>query len=303
MSTTLPVFHKPTFGDVDCIPLMQVCPSRCCEYSFANMYMWRNLFNTEIARVGDAVYIRFSGEDEPNYLAPAGGDFLENLHRLEAVAAAEGHPLRIFGYDENGMDRLEAERTVLSREEFEEEFDYLYRVSDLATLAGKKYHGKRNHIAAFSREHEWVYEPLSAENVADIHSLADEWYTARVALQGDGDGALLEEKNAIHDLLDHRDEVGIVGGLIRVGEKAVAFTFGCRLCADTFDTLVEKALPDYAGAYTVINREFAKNASSEYTYVNRENDVGSEGLRRAKHSYHPVMLVKKTLCTLGEETL
>ena len=95
--------------------------------------------------------------------------------------------------------------------------------------------------------------------------------------------------------------MGIVGGLIRVDEKAVAFTFGSPLCADTFDTLVEKALPQYAGAYAVINREFAARALGDYIYVNRENDVGSEGLRRAKRSYHPVMMVKKTLCVLAGE--
>lgn len=296
----MPEFRPPVFEDADYIKQLQVCPSRCCEYTFANIMLWRRHFGTEIARVGDTVYVRFKKGEHPSYLAPSGGDFERGVHTLQALCAREGHPLRVFGYDECGMERLAAELPVVQRQEFEDEFDYLYNVRDLALLEGKAYHGKRNHIAAFSRKYPWTYEPLDDGNVEEIHALADEWLTARAALLGDEDGALRDENIAIHELLHHREAVGLIGGMIRVEQKPVAFTFGAPLCADTFDTLVEKALPDYAEAYTVINREFAAKALGAFTYVNRENDVGSEGLRRAKQSYHPVMMVKKTLCTIAQ---
>lgn len=297
MSITLPEFRPPVWEDARWIPLLQKCPSRCCEYTFANIMMWRRHYQTEIALVDNTLFIRFQGEG-PTYLAPTGDAFEEGVQTLRAFCSREGHPLLLFGYDEDAMDRLAATVPVADRQEFEDEFDYLYRVRDLARLEGKKYHSKRNHIAAFSRAYDWTYEPLSAENGDEVHRLADDWCTARTAQTGDADGALQDENEAIHELLHHREEVQLAGGLLRVDKKAVAFTFGAPLCADTFDTLVEKALPEYAGAYAVINREFAARALGSYTYVNRENDVGSEGLRRAKRSYHPALMVKKTLCTI-----
>lgn len=298
MSIILPDFRPPVYEDACWIPQLQTCPSRCCEYTFANIMMWRRHFGTEIARVGDTVYVRFKKGEHPSYLAPTGGDFEQGMRTLQELCARAGHPLRVFGYDENGMDRLAAALPVVERQEFEDEFDYLYRVRDLALLEGKKYHGKRGHIAAFSRAYAWTYEPLGADNAEEVGALADRWCAARVAQDGDADGALRDENTAIHELLCHREEVQLIGGLLRVEGQAVAFTFGAPLCADTFDTLVEKALPEYGEAYAVINREFAARALGDYTYVNRENDVGSEGLRRAKRSYHPVMMVKKTLCTI-----
>lgn len=296
----MPEFRAPAFSDARYIPLLQQCPSRCCEYTFANLMMWRRHFDTEIATLDDTVYIRFNDGGRYTYLAPAGGDFERGVHTLKALCAREGHLLRVFGYDEDGMNRLGKLLPVVDRQEYEDEFDYLYRVCDLARLEGKKYHSKRNHIAAFSRAHDWTYEPLGGGNVEEVGALADRWCAARTAQSGDEDGALQDENAAIHELLHHREAVGLVGGVLRVGGQAVAFTFGAPLCADTFDTLVEKALPEYAGAYTVINREFAANALCGFAYVNRENDVGAEGLRRAKRSYHPVMMVKKTLCTIAD---
>ena len=295
MKDALPRFREPTYEDARLIPKLWACPSRSCEYSFANLMMWRHVYGTQIAEWNGAVYIRFGGEDS-HYMAPCGGDFYEGAHVLKALCAQDQRPFLVFGYDENGMDRLESEFSSVKREEFPDEFDYLYRVSDLAELQGKKYHSKRNHIAAFSRKYDWHYETLCDNNVDAVHKLADRWHESRE----DADGTLAAENEAIHELLAHRTEIGLKGGVVFVGDEAVAFTFGAKLCADTFDTLVEKALPEYAGAYAVINREFAAHELGGFTYVNRENDVGSEGLRRAKQSYYPVMMVKKTLCTIEE---
>lgn len=296
MSALLPQFHEPTYEDARLIPTLWQCPSRVCEYSFANMMMWRKTYHTKIAEFHGAVYIRFGEGEDSHYMAPCGGDFHEGVQILKALCERDRRPLLVFGYDDEGMDRLSLEFRSVQREEFRDEFDYIYRVSDLAELPGRKYHGKRNHIAAFSRKYNWRYETLSDQNVTAVHTLADRWCSTRV----DEDGSLAAENASIHELLEHRDEAQLKGGVLFVGEEAVAFTFGAPLCADTFDTLVEKALPEYADAYAVINREFAARELSGFTYVNRENDVGAEGLRRAKLSYHPVMLVKKTLCTVEE---
>ncbi len=291
-------FHTPTYEDAAwCIPLLKEAPSPCCEYSFANMMAWHRHFDTKIALVEECVVVRFGG-DSPHYLAPAGRDTKRALNALHEDARVNGKSLYVFGYDEEGVDRLSQEYTVTSREEYRDEFDYLYRIGDLAELAGRKYHAKRNHIAAFSREHVWRYEEIKDENAADVIRAADLWCKQRITAHGDVDGALQAENKAIRELLAHRRETELCGGLLRVNDDVVAFTFGAPLTDDTFDTLVEKALTGYEKAYAVINREFARHTIAGYTYVNRENDVGAEGLRRAKLSYHPVSLVKKILCTL-----
>ncbi len=291
-------FHTPTYAEAaQCIPLLKQAPSRCCEYSFANMMMWREYFDTQIAYNDDAIVVRFGGE-MPHYLAPAGGAAMQTLRGLYDDAVSREEPLHVFGYDEEDIRRLQNNFSIESRTEYRDEFDYLYLVEDLANLSGRKYHAKRNHIAAFSREYVWQYEELDDKNVVDVASAADAWYRQRVSAYGDADGALSAENRAIHELLEHRRELELVGGLIRVEGKVAAFTFGVSLTDDTFDTLVEKALTPYDKAYAVINREFARNTLQGYTYVNRENDVGSEGLRRAKLSYYPVALVKKIMCTI-----
>ncbi len=291
-------FHAPTYEDAAwCMPLLKEAPSRCCEYSFANMMAWREHFDTQVALVEGCVVVRFGG-DFPHYLAPAGTNTAQALRALYEHSRANGEPLYVFGYGDEDIDRLSAEYTVISREEYRDEFDYLYRTEDLASLSGRSYHAKRNHIAAFSREHAWTYEELRDDNAADVAWAADAWYCNRTEAFGDPDGALQAENEAIRELLLHRHEVELVGGLIRVNGVVAAFTFGAPLGGDTFDTLVEKALTGYEKAYAVINREFARHTVAQYTYINRENDVGAEGLRRAKLSYHPAALVKKILCAL-----
>ncbi len=297
MSVTIP-FHTPTYEDATwCIPLLKQAPSPCCEYSFANMMMWRTHYDTEIACIHNAAVVRF-GEELPHYLAPAGEGAQAALQHLHAEALAHGEPLYVFGYDETDVARLCEQYTVCEATEHRDEFDYLYRVDELATLGGRKYHAKRNHIAAFSKEYVWQYEELNNTNAADVQKTADVWYAQRVAAVGDADGALHAENRAIHELLAHRYSIELRGGLIRVDGQAVAFTLGVPLTHDTFDTLVEKAVAPFEKAYTVINREFARESLHDFTFVNRENDVGVEGLRRAKLSYYPTAMVKKILCTI-----
>ena len=268
-------------------PLLSASGRDCCEYSFTTAYMWSEHYGVRVARVGTVAVMG----SERSYLTPVGDGWEEVLRQMVAEAP---RPLCLHSVDDSLLLRLKALFPGrVHAEETRDEFDYLYRTEDLATLPGNAYHGKKNHIAGFSRQHEWVYEPLSADNVGDMVRLSKAWCEEK----GGCSHSLSSEQCAIQRVLRDPVRFSLSGGLIRVEGKAVAFTLGSPINERVFDIHVEKALSAYAGAYAVINREFAKTKTA-YTYLNRENDMGIPGLRRAKESYHPAILLRKYRVTI-----
>ncbi len=271
-------------------PLLAASGRDCCEYSFTTAYMWGEHYGVRAAHVGNVLVMG----SERSFLPPVGDGWEEVLERLRADALAVGHPLRLHSVDEALLQRLKALYPGrVHAEESPDDFDYLYRTEDLATLPGKAYHSKKNHISAFSRAHEWHFEPLSEDNVEDMVRLSEEWCEEK----GGCSHSLRDEQCAIKRILRTPALFSLSGGLIRVEGKAVAFTLGSPINERVFDIHVEKALSAFSGAYAVINREFAKTLTV-YEYLNRENDMGIPGLRRAKESYRPAILLKKYLCTI-----
>lgn len=276
-------------------PLMTVCGRMGCEYSYTTAYMWSRHYNVHIARADDALFLRSDSGETPSFLMPIGVPLEEGIALLRAYTDEQGIPLRLHGIDEETRERLCA--LYPHRVHFhsnDADYDYIYRTEDLATLVGNAYHSKKNHINAFSRKYDWQYEPLTDKNVEEVEALSYEWCREKGNCQ---DGPLASERCAIRRLLKHREKLSVVGGLIRVDGNAVAFTLGSPINESVFDVHVEKALSAFAGAYAVINREFAKTLT-KYPYLNRENDMGIEGLRRAKASYRPAILLKKYTCEL-----
>ena len=173
--------------------------------------------------------------------------------------------------------------------------DYVYETEKLAALAGKKLHGKRNHINKFKNLYpDWTYESLNESNVEECFQMALKWRNQN----GCDDDA---EKNAemcvtLNSLRLYK-ELGLKGGVLKIGSRIVAFSVGEPLCSDTFVVHIEKAFPDVEGAYPMINQQFVQHECMDYLYVNREEDTGAEGLRKAKLSYRPVFLVNKGIVT------
>ena len=289
-------FREPCVEDAAWMNgLLRESGFRSSEYAFTTLFMWRRFYHNRIAQIGNTLFIQSQEGNDRFFLLPAGGDMRENLMLLRDYAHEQGYPLRLFVTDAAWLPRLEAWfpdgfDTVPMRDEF----DYLYAVEDLATLQGKKYHGKRNHINSFSQQYQWTYEPITDSNTRDVLEMAGEWCRQKGNCQ---DEALHSEKCAIREALAHRKELSLTGGLIRVDGRVAAFTFASPINSEVADIHVEKALPEYAAAYAVINREFAARELRGYRYINRENDMGIEGLRRAKKSYQPAVLLEKFLCT------
>lgn len=260
------------------------------EYSFGNNFVWRKVYNTRICRYKD-FYIIHTHFRKPSFVFPAGeGDLCDVIGQMRAFALANGFPLFIHSINAQSMQKLEA----LFAGEFEsgtvrDDYDYVYNTSDLITLQGKKYHSKRNHINRFM-EQNWRFEPITEQNIAECVTMSEEW--CRLNHCFDDTGAK-HEFCAVRQSLQHYFKLGYSGGLIRLDGKVIAFTMGEPLNSNTFIVHIEKAYGDIQGAYPMINREFAEYAARDYAYINREDDAGEEGLRKAKLSYKPAFLVDK----------
>lgn len=289
-------FHTPTLEDkpwVDSVLSEYKCMN--CAFTFAQMYLWSLHYGTQICRYGDCLLGR-GGIDRHRYYYPIGSyDITEIVNVLSKDAAERGEELvLILAEDWQACELEEAFPDRFTRSSERDDCDYIYKASDLIDLPGRRYHGKRNHISRFTREHpDWSYEPMSQENAEECIRACHIWHDAQV----DADSSLTHERFILEKAIAQREVLGLTGGLIRCDGQVAAFTLGERLNKNTFVVHFEKALPGYEGAYPVINNQFAARELREYEYINREEDLGIEGLRKAKLSYHPAILLEKFTLT------
>lgn len=273
--------------------LLRKSDFRGCEYSFANNMAWHRLYETKICRYKD-FYISCSEKDGLHFTFPAGaGDYKEVLTLLRKYAEECGVPFVVSSVLTENLPLFEEyfpdEYTV---ENDESGNDYIYLAENLRELRGKKYHGKRNHLKRFY-ETDWSYSKMTERDFDECIEFAVKSYNENMSYD---DESSVGEQFVINTFFNNFDALDLRGGVIRVGGKVEGFTIGSRINSDTMDIHVEKANAAVNGAYTAIMNEFAKAESAEFTYINREEDLGLEGLRRSKRSYCPeFMLVKNTV--------
>ncbi len=266
-----------------------------CDFSFANMCSWQFLYQSEYAVVNGFLLLRFRIEDgRIVYMFPIGkGDKRDIIRIVEEDSLSNGHPLCLMGVTPEVASELEsifpcAFKYIAERDYF----DYIYYRTDLVELKGKKYQSKRNHINRFNKEYRFEYLPITPELVPLCLKLEDEW-CRNSGYKYDED--LLNERRSMTYALQYLEQLDGIGGAIRVNGEIVAFTFGSPINKNTFGIHVEKADTQIEGIYPVINQLFASHIPEQYIYVNREEDLGIEGLRKAKLSYHPVILLEKNV--------
>ena len=278
---------------------------RGCEFSFANFYLWGRQSFCEV----DGQILLFSQFDRRSvYPYPLGENAPEAkkmaINAIIDDAHARGISCRITGL--STKDRAMIEALYPNRFLFhcdEGSFDYVYDIDDLAELAGKKYHAKRNHLNRF-RE---AFPNAVARRIDDalapaVRSFVKEWYETKLSENPNGDFRM--EEIAIERALRDREALGLEGLTIMDGDRVLAMTIGSRLSNDTFDIHFEKAISDVQGAYGAINCEFACYLREKYPdikYLDREEDMGLEGLRKAKKSYYPHHMIEKCWAHLLEE--
>lgn len=275
--------------------------SQICDLAFSNLYGWGERYDTSWAIVENCLLIRFrpEGSMHPAYLTPicAGDDtFAVIMDLLEGISRDAQAPLVLMGLTpacREAMERLCSNSFAFGQDEGSR--DYIYLREKLVSLSGKSLQSKRNHINKFEKLYpEWSYETINEHNLQECLDLERAWLKGEEHL----DASRLDEQKMIERCLSHRDTLGLQTGALRVEGKIIAFSFGSPINRDTYGVHVEKADTAYEGAFAMINREFASRIPSHYTYVNREEDLGIEGLRRSKQSYKPILLLGKDTATL-----
>ena len=277
-------------------------PERGCEYSFANVLVWGR---QELARIHGCIVLFSHFNGRTIYPYPIGpGDKRAALEAVLEDARQRGIPCRITGMLEG--DCRDLETWFPGQFEFRtarDNFDYVYTVEALADLRGKKLQKKRNHVNRFRTEHpDYRVEPISCANIARVQHMINDWYVTR--RKWDPQGDYLLESLAMAKSFKCYDALGMEGIALLDGERVLAVTMGSRLTGDTFDVHFEKAAEDVDGAYNTVNCEFARHIRLKYPevmYLNREDDLGLEGLRKAKLDYQPHHLVEKYWACLKED--
>ena len=233
-------FRYPELKDREWVqPILSSAGGLGSEYAFGTMYVWRGTYHRRICRYKDFLLSAF-GEDYRSYVVPEGvGDRREAISVLMEDARERGVPFRMWGVTEDNREEMEG--YFPGRFDYlpqRDDADYIYRSEDLISLAGRKFHSKRNHIARFRRTYQWTYEAVGPENAGECLAIAREWCRKNGMCGQNGHSA---ENCAIADALDHLGPLGMKGGLIRVEGKPAAFTLGEEINSRCFVVHFEKA--------------------------------------------------------------
>ena len=280
--------------------------SRYCEnaeYTFTNLYMWREMLNLQWAVEDEVLYIFSSNEKYFSSWQPIGAQekMQEAITKILQVAKENrGDKQFMFVVVEKIFaEELEKYPHAKFNITFDRDnFDYVYLAQDLINLSGRKFHGKKNHLNAFKKEDpDAKYLPITEEIIPKCREELNIWSETHKRANPD-DPFIGYEQAAIHEIFDHFDKFKLRGGAILLDNRVVAFTFGEKLNSDTAVIHVEKADPNIRGIYVAINQNFVENEWSDMIYINREEDMGIEGLRQAKESYRPIKMIEKFNATL-----
>ena len=292
-------FKPITAADADLLRSFTM-ESKCmnCDMNVANLCSWQFLYHTEYAVVEGFLVLRFVADGQVTYMKPIGkGDLRSVLELLMADARSLGDAFRMACVCPCAQGLLdESMLGAFTYSVDRDRSDYLYLREKLVTLSGKKLQPKRNHISKFKRAYpNYEYRPLTTDLVSDCIRLGEEWCKTNDSCM---QRAMQAEQRMIDYALHHMEELHVVGGTLFVEDKMVAFTFGARINDEAFDVCVEKADTTYEGAYAMINNEFVSRLPEDIVYINREEDLGLEGLRKAKLSYQPDLILDKMTAML-----
>ncbi len=267
---------------------------RNCDFSFSNIFCWKHKYDTSFAVNNGFLFFRFyAGHNHPGYMMPLGkGNLTEALNIILKDAEERGDIFHLYAITRKMYEDIETAIPGIFEYESDRDWsEYIYSVQDLVTLSGKKFQSKRNHINKFKKTYRYEYLPITRNIIPDCLELYYQWCKENGGCNEDT--SLIEERHATQKAFHYFEQLGLKGGAIRIDNKIIAYSYGQQLTADTFGVHAEKSLYDIDGGFSMINQQFAEHECPEFVYINREEDLGLESLRKAKESYHPVILLEK----------
>ena len=295
-------FHKPSIADYEWIhKILYPANLPGADMTFHNMYFWECYYG-EVAEVNGFVTQRFSQEGADTYLYPAGtGDVKPVLDELMQDAKARGNRFVLRGVTDDKKEVLEQLYPgKFSFTAYRDSFDYIYTVEELTQLHGKKLQAKRNHCNRFEQDHpDFETRIVTPENIGLCREMVQKWYEVH-----EWNEQIEQEKTAIARAFDGFEASNMDGLMLLDQGEVIAFSMGARMNEQYYDVCFEKAYSAINGAYAMINREFSRMIVEKYPEIqvlNREDDMGEPGLRKAKESYQPTCLLEKYNASLQEE--
>lgn len=266
-----------------------------CDFCFANLYSWNCKFQTVFAVINETLFLQFKESDgQLYYMMPMGKMPLRKAFEIIIEDANIKYiPFRMKGVSSVMWKQIEQEMPGMFHFIHDRNNDeYIYVTEKLINLSGKKLQSKRNHINRFKAENpDWAFSPITERaEVDECLRMLIEWEDLNSDRE---DKTLRYDYIATKTMLENFDTLQLCGGYIRANGKIVAFSIGESVNEDTFVVHVEKAYSGINGAYAIINQQFAEHCGADYKYINREEDMGFENLRKAKLSYYPDILLEE----------
>ncbi len=268
------------------------------ELTFTNLFMWRKSYNVKFSVISDCLVIISKHKENPAiiYFPIGDGDFISCLNEVIREFQTTGESFMIRINNDEDLEKIKTAFPSIEISEDKDAFDYVYRVQDLSELKGKKYHAKRNFTNRFENKYSYTFEIMTPDKKDECYSLYKKWLEEK---EYDIPG-LDESFEAVSELLDNWESLDITGSCLRVDGKMVAFSFGEPMISAKSTIVIhfEHADTTYEGAFPMMNRQFLLNCWQDFEFVNREEDMGLPGLKKAKESYYPCHMAKKYLAKL-----
>ncbi len=261
--------------------------TKVSEFNFTEMFIWRKIRNTKIGFINNNICILIEKDNKKILYRPFGKNKIKETIKLFFYNHLCDF---VYGYLQEEIENLYLDDEYIIEKD-RDNFDYVYLADDLINLKGRKYDGKRNHLKKFEKMSYNITE-INKEILPEVFDFQKRWCADRLC---DDDMSLRNESLAVNELLSNFDKLSVFGSALYVNNNIEGYTIATELNKETAVVIVEKANPEIKGIYQALNRIFAEKFLSKYKYINREQDAGSEGLRKAKLSYHPHHFVEKLI--------
>jgi len=284
--TKIGIQHKDTVQDIFSAENPEIS-----QLNFVELYAWRKTADIKMAEIDGGIVFSFDKKGEKFLTPPAGSrNFGAATEKILVHYKETGENLYIKGFTDSMKEKLGPDAEKFVFEENRDDADYVYKVKDLADLKGRKFDGKRNHIKKFNKLYKYEFPDITPETLPEVIEFQERWCALKPC---DDDLSLRDENTAVAGVLEEFFSLPVFGAAIKINGRVEAYTFASEMNPEMAAVIAEKANWEFKGIYQAINKMFNEKLMEKYKWVNRQQDAGGEGLRKAKMSYNPHHLIRK----------